>query len=349
MKSISLNYLDFNELDQNVPQWIPLVPIADRVQGRNGRYFTMDSPQAVIERTLNEYAMDLPVDVNHGSETVEGNGEAVGWVKEYKAENGYIYGRVEWTEKGLQLINSKTYRYISPCFNYEPAKQNSLNGKILFFTSIALTNRPNLKMHALNNAAATTIPQTQGEQNPMSNKIAKALGLPEDASEEQILKAIEEAKQQPQEKKEEAKPSDQPEPPKPPAEPPKVDNAPNSTIYGYVTQAQYDDLLKQHLDLQCSLNQAKATNQSTVIDDALKAGKIAPDQVGHWQLALNSFGHEYVSERLSSMAPIVNTAANQSMNKAATSKNNAITDEEVAMIEKMGLTIDEYKQAKETN
>ncbi len=341
----SLNFTDFTQITKNIPQWIPLVPIAERIQGRDGRYFIMDSPEAVIERTMSEYAMDLPIDLDHGIETGK-NGQAQGWVKEYKVEDGYIYGKVEWTRDGQWHVAEKEYRYISPSFSYEPIEQGSPNGKILHFTSIALTNRPNLKMHALNSASATP-PPSQGEPNPMNKKILEVLGLADDATEEQVLAVIEQAKQQKtkEEPKDETPPS-QDKPEQPPVNP-HPNQAPNNAIHGLVTQAQYDALLKQSIDLQLALNQAQAANQSSIIDDALKAGKITPEQKSHWQLALNSFGKDYVAERLNAMSPIVN-ATNHAFNNAVVANQGAsITEDEAAMAKKMGLTIDEYKQAKE--
>jgi len=128
------------------PEWVELIP-AGEVVGRDGRRWTNHNPSAIIQ-AFESGGMDLPVDLEHATELKASKGEAapaVGWVKALKAKEGAIWGRVLWNETGRRLIVSRQYRYLSPVILYE---KNS--GGIAGLTSVALTNRPNLRLQALN-------------------------------------------------------------------------------------------------------------------------------------------------------------------------------------------------------
>lgn len=163
---------------EGAPEWVHLLPAAEgdipTYDGR-GPYKVRDL-QAVIAASM-QSERGMPIDENHATDTAMQNGNgapARGWIKELQARADGLWGRVEWTKAGAELLADRAYRGISPVFNH------LTDHTITRVLRASLTNKPNLKgLVALNT------------ENAMSfAAIAKALGLGDDASEEAILAAI---------------------------------------------------------------------------------------------------------------------------------------------------------------
>lgn len=134
----------------------------------------------------------------------QGDGEAAGWVKDAKVEGNGLWLLVEWTTSAAQKIKDKAFRYFSAEFLDEWAKPTGEKFKNVLFGG-ALTNRPfmkdllplNLSENSINfavelveaiNKAKENATKTQGEEGDVDlKKFAEALGLSEDATEEQVL------------------------------------------------------------------------------------------------------------------------------------------------------------------
>lgn len=57
----------------------------------------------------NTRGVDLCVDVNHDT-----SHKAIGWFRDVVREGDALFATVEWNQEGVDLINSKSYRYFSP-------------------------------------------------------------------------------------------------------------------------------------------------------------------------------------------------------------------------------------------
>lgn len=142
----ALNTTEVNPIGTQAPEWVELVP-AGEVIGRDGRRWVNSNPSAVLQAFQTSGA-DLPVDLEHSTELKAPKGEAapaVGWVQGLKLMGGAIWGRIAWNRTGSQLVATRQYRYLSPVILYGKS-----NGIIAALTSVALTNRPNLHLQALN-------------------------------------------------------------------------------------------------------------------------------------------------------------------------------------------------------
>jgi len=183
MKRTAINTI---ELATDIPERVQLIP-AGAVVGRDGRQWVLDDPQQVVNRFI-EQGADLPVDIEHSTELRAPKGEpapAAGWVHRLEVIDGAIWGAVNWNETGRELVGGKQYRYLSPVILYSPG-----DGSIRGLTSVALTNRPNLHLPALNHHEGDTTP----EEQPMLKAVLAALGLPEDATEATAVNAVKELK-----------------------------------------------------------------------------------------------------------------------------------------------------------
>lgn len=139
----------------------------------------IEASRAFLGRT------DMMVDRDHQSifgavKGVGGQAAAAGWIKpdSLAIEDDGIWADVEWTSAAQEQLKSKEYRYLSPVFTTDDS------GRVTRIHNVALTNSPAIEELA---AAAT---QTHEGDSVSFKKIAVALGLGEDATEDAICASI---------------------------------------------------------------------------------------------------------------------------------------------------------------
>ncbi|WP_026379370.1 phage protease [Afifella pfennigii] len=163
---------------EGVPEWLHLLP-AGSFAGEDGRGpYVVKDMQAVIEASI-AGGRKLPIDENHAIDHVGAKGGASparGWVVELQAREDGIWGRVEWTPTGKTLMEERAYGFLSPVFLHTKSKPHRVD-KLL---RVALTNDPNL---------ASLKSLHTHEETDMEKELREALGLPEDADKDAILKA----------------------------------------------------------------------------------------------------------------------------------------------------------------
>ena len=132
---------------------------------------------------------DVLVDVDHNSATGVST-EAAAWAKNLRVDDTGLSADFELTPLGKKLVEGKNYRFVSP--GWTLAK----DGTPIALCSVGLTNRPNLPVKPVVNAGEAggrdpDDPNTEKETNTMDpKKITDALGLPETATEDEIVAAI---------------------------------------------------------------------------------------------------------------------------------------------------------------
>jgi len=99
--------------------------------------------KGAVERIMSQFSKwdrDIVVDYQHESVKECGRAPAAGWVKTKTSvvtENG-IEAVIEWTDTARELIESKSYLYLSPVFEKE-------EGVIARLFNLGLTNNPNIR------------------------------------------------------------------------------------------------------------------------------------------------------------------------------------------------------------
>lgn len=165
---------------------IRLLP-AGQVKLKDGRGPYMVDPAAVVEATRAYWGGEMmPLDYDHQTlATKDGKGgkaPASGWIDPAKLEaraDG-VWGPPEWTPAAAQHITAKEYRYFSPLFG-------ALNGPVTKLYGGGLTNDPAIGgLTAI--AASRFHPQKEPDEMDLS-KLALSLGLPADATLDQIMAA----------------------------------------------------------------------------------------------------------------------------------------------------------------
>ncbi|MDF3931389.1 phage protease [Pseudomonas citronellolis] len=250
------------ELSADVPEWVEVLPPGPKVVGRDGRQWTYDPRQVMTATADHTAGADLPFDYWHATELKAPLGEeapAAGWAKEYRVnERGALEARVEWTAAARNAIQAREYRYVSPVFMHDKA------GRIERFSSFGLVTKPNLSIKALNSEQADSLSQ-QPEESDMALAaiILAALGLPETATDQDAVAAIDKLKAD----KESA-----------------IQSAANSekvpSLSLYVPRQDYDNQVLRANNAEQSLAQQKKGDLEKAInaeiEGALEAGKITP-------------------------------------------------------------------------
>ena len=169
-----------------VPEWVHLLPAANgemRTHDGRGPYKVTD-PAAIIAASLHSDPRDqggLIIDENHSSDLAAPRGgpsPARGRITAMEARSDGIWGRVAWTAAGQALMADRAYRGISPVIEHDTT------GTVRSILRAGLVNYSNLRgLTALNS------------ENPMDlTKLAKALGLAEGATMDDVLAAVAEMK-----------------------------------------------------------------------------------------------------------------------------------------------------------
>lgn len=159
------------------PEWIHLCP-AGEIRTRDGRgpYRIVD-PAQVIAASL-QAGQKLVLDDNHSTDLASPEGRAAparGWIVELQARDTGVWGRVEWTEAGRQMVESREYRGISPVIGHHK------DGRVAAILRASLVNQPNfLGLTALH----------QEESMDFRKWLIEALGLDSSADDAAIQAAL---------------------------------------------------------------------------------------------------------------------------------------------------------------
>lgn len=267
--------------DGSVPEWIELIPPGQVVAGHDGRTWINDNPDGIVQ-SFRQDGRQLPLDWEHATELQAPQGlpaPAAAWGNELQArDGGAIWGHFEWTDRGRASVNSKEYRYISPVLLYEIG-----SGRIRGISSVALVNKPNLALPALNQQQL----KKEGDY-AMLKKLLILLGLAETATEEQALNAVTQLQGDLKTARNRA-------------ETPSLDK--------FVPRADYDKVVLRATNAETKLSDRdKADLDKAVtaaVDDAVKSGKIAPASRDYYTAMCRQEGGLAAFTKFLETAPVI--------------------------------------------
>jgi len=173
------------------PDEIKILPLGT-VHSQKGDFVVDDESFNLINRHFENRGLDLVIDYEHQT-LKDVQAPAGGWIKKLVKTKDAIAAQVEWTAKAKQYLENKEYKYLSPVVICRKS-----DGKAVALHSVALTNTPAIDgMFALVNSIDISSPVGAEGGNSMElKKIVALLGLPEDATETDVEKAIQELKRQ---------------------------------------------------------------------------------------------------------------------------------------------------------
>ena len=171
-------------LAPGAPEWAQLFPEGP-VKGRDGREWNPVDPAALV-LAFQSGGVDLPVDFEHQNDNpdakLKGPVPAAGWITELRADAG-LWGRVAWTATAAEMIGNREYRYLSPSFMFHAETR-----QIVKLKGAGLVHNPNLHLTALAGEQPPKAPDSPDAD--MMQRILAALGLPPDATPDQIADAF---------------------------------------------------------------------------------------------------------------------------------------------------------------
>ena len=144
------------------------------------QHCTRENLAGLVERWQGEKKKIL-VDVDHRSELTDDT-QAAGWITGLTLDDEGLWGEVEWTPKGLELVKGKEYRFTSPAWTLDGG------GNPQTLVSVALTNKPNTPVKPVLNS------QTN-KGKPEMDKLKEILGLGAEATEDEVLAAVKSLKE----------------------------------------------------------------------------------------------------------------------------------------------------------
>jgi len=309
------NALNFELPAGAPPAELMLVPPGAIVKGRDGRQWNNPRPQGVADHFASR-GVDLPVDIEHSTELKAPNGEAapaVAWGKQMFAKpDGSVWARVEWNQKGRELVMNREYRYYSPVFIYSRTTND-----IVGIASVGLTNKPNLEVTALNHE----------EERNMLKRLLVILGLPETTTEDVALNHVTTMKGDLTTA---------------------LNRAQTPDLAKFVPRADYDALQGRATNAEQKLQEKTAAELDTAInseiDAALKAGKITPATKEYHTAMCRQAGGLEQFRNFVKAAPVIgdrSTLDEQDPEKGAKALNS--TQKEVCA--KLGITEEEFAKA----
>ncbi len=177
------------ELADSGPTWIQALPLGTYQHPVHGKIeVTPERVQRFAANVKNNVReTELDIDYDHKIQRTD----AAGWVKDAEARPTGLWIAVEWTKEALQKLKDKAYRYFSPEFSddWEHPKTKQTYKDVLF--GGGLTNRPFLK-DILPINLSEIIENNNGGNVVDPKKVRKLLGLPDDATDEQVQAKIDE-------------------------------------------------------------------------------------------------------------------------------------------------------------
>mgnify|MGYP006277034241 FL=1 len=162
------------------PDWVHLLAFGPdgRIEMNDARGpFTVADAARLIEASMTDGP--LVIDEAHAtnSETLGTRAPAMGWIEEMQARADGIWGRVSWTGEGRRLVEGRAYRAISPVFASHKGTKT-----LTRLMRAGLVNAPG--MRGLTPMAAREEPMPK-----LTETLAEVFGLPQDASEDQLVTA----------------------------------------------------------------------------------------------------------------------------------------------------------------
>lgn len=278
-----------------------------QITARDGRVFSFDPEKLLAAHVAG--GIDLPIDFDHETEMAmySGTKPARGWIVEMQARPEGLFGRVDWLPDAIQALAARQYRYISPTFWRE---EDGITARLM--KSAALVTSPALGMPAVASASNEDHPMTLAE-------LLAKLGLVATASAAEVDTAIATLRT--------------PDPKK------------------FVPMEQHEATVTALSAAQAEIQQGKDAAQlsacTTLVDDAVKAGKIAPAAKDHF-LSLAKANFDGTKAAIDAMPVLLKAGTDAAIDKTDPNKGAAgsLTDAEKAMAKSLGVSEEAYLAAR---
>ncbi len=293
----------------SLPDEIDLLPPGQTVAGIDGRSWKNPGNDKIID-FFKSRGTQLPVDINHSTEIKAHSGDpspAQGWITDIYESGGGLKGKVAWNASAESEVGGGRYKYISPAFVYD--KQGIIRG----IKSAGLVNHPNLSELAALNSESSGL-----DEGGSMKKIAEALGLPEDATEDQILTAMNAMKEK---------------------------NKVALNMADYIPRADYQLALNRAETAEQKLKTREEEEFKTALnselDKGVESGKIAPASRSFYEKTVTTAEGLEEFKKFVDGAPTVVATNNENLDKKPSGDQVALNAEEEALAVQLGYSKEE--------
>ncbi len=330
-----------------VPTEIKILPFG-RVHSQKGDFDVDNESFELIRKQFKDRKLDLVIDYEHQT-LADVQAPAGGWIKDLYKGDDAIIAKVEWTSKAAEYLRNKEYRYLSPVVLVRKRDQ-----KATAIHSVALTNTPAIDgMFAVVNSLDIENFSEGGAEIMDLKGLAKILGLPETATEEEIKKAVEDAAKAAEKLKEmdAEDPGNKPEGGgKQPEGAEIVANSIILSMLGLKADARTDDVAASimalktgEMDVKSELlalkQQVQEKNADEAVQTALKAGKITAGQA-EWAKAYALKDIEGFKS-FADKAPVVVPQGKLDLKDAPETSDD---DVDAVILKNLGISMDDVKK-----
>ena len=186
-----------SEIDESGHQWIEVMPACGKAQNGQHRFEVTAADLEVFAADIRARGDRVSIDYDH-SYIAGGSTLAAGWfTNEARVEGDKLMARVRWTPQAVEQIKTGQFRFISPEWSMQEKGADGYWRKAKEFLAATLTNRPYFK-----NLAAVGSEDDDPGGKPASNEgdnmrdaLIASLGLPKDATDDQITAKLAEVKE----------------------------------------------------------------------------------------------------------------------------------------------------------
>jgi phage I-like protein len=178
------------DMGRPAPELLPLHPFGEFVGNGIPLHFDDESlrlANAALQTRGNPWVLDWHHATLKAEQATPGpdgtlpKAPAAGWITSLEVHDGYVYGRVQYTEQGRADVASGAMGYVSPVLLYTED-----DGHVVGYHSHALTNNPGTYWQRRIGLELTPANPPQKESRMDKKLLCKALGIAEDSTDEQI-------------------------------------------------------------------------------------------------------------------------------------------------------------------
>ena len=166
---------------------VQICPVGDFPNGDRAQKCTEEALNRVVETWKASGANDILVDFEHKAEAGgTSDTSAAAWVTNLRVEpERGLVGDFKMTDLGAEAVSNRRLRFLSVAWYVNKETREPMR-----IVSIALTNKPNIPVDPILNKAEGNPENVEDPEEKSMEKIKEALGLPAEASEEEVLNAI---------------------------------------------------------------------------------------------------------------------------------------------------------------
>lgn len=170
---------------------VQICPMGDFPNGGHNQHCTLEAFENVVATWKKLGSKEILVDFEHKCEAGgTSDTSAAAWATNLRVDNKLgLVADFKMTDLGAEAVSNRRLRFLSVAWFV-----NKETHEPMVIRSIALTNKPNIPVAPVLNREPSGVVNVEEKKGPNMDKIKEALGLSPDATDEEILAAIEEAK-----------------------------------------------------------------------------------------------------------------------------------------------------------